>query len=215
MSAPNQFQQWLAGLPRHLGDLAERVAGLESQHRALQELSGEPRSDIGPIQSYLQDVYNLAPEVVRTEHLRFELHLVDGTVDFESPSRKVDPEFVFALRRLSISGWSAAPVENWANPSITFNLEDQGRARGGLFNDPISIAETADHNGNVAMELVWDAFYGFVPGADIKGIWAFDPTLFPAESGEIRIVARVTGDVLRTRTLPGGAMITSQRGRQR
>lgn len=209
MSAPStQFQQFLAGLEA-------RISGLEGRQSALAELSGEPRSDIGPIQSYLQDVYNLAPEVVRTEHLKWELRISAGAIVFTTPSRKIDPEFSFDLRRLRIVGWSSDPTDiNFANPTITFNVEDQGRGRGGVFRDPISITETANHRGEVNSELVWDAFYVFVPGADVGGIWGVDlTTLNPANNYTFQAV--ITGDVLRMRTLPGGAMISQQNGRRR
>lgn len=206
-------QNQLSALWDALSSLNSRLGRVESS--GIGDLSGDPRSDVGSISNYLQDVYNLAPEVVRTEHLRFELRIVNQQVVFETPSLKIDPEFAFALRRLRITGWCSDPTAiNFANPSVTFQLEDQGRARGGIFQSPISIVETANHLGVVASELVWDSLYRFVPGADIRGIWGVDLATMPQEAS-VTFMAGITGDVLRTRTLPGGAMITTPFGKAR
>lgn len=178
--------------------------------------SGEPRSDIGPVSGYLQDVYNLAPEVLRTEHVRFELRVQNRTIIFQTDPQRVDPEFVLALRRIRITGFcNNVADQNFAGPHITFNIEDQGRGRGGVFLNPISIIETANHNGTYAGEIVWDGFYRFVAAASLRGIWGIDLAQLPATQDIYTFVAAIQGDVLRTRTLPGGAMITSQDGRAR
>jgi hypothetical protein len=103
-------------------------------------------------------------------------------------------------------------VEKSGRPEITFNIEDQGRGRGGVFLNPISIVETANHNGTYAGEIVWDGFYRFVVSASLRGLWSFDANLLQGEDVVYTFVASISGDVLRARTLPGGAMITSQNG---
>lgn len=209
-------QMNLAQITRALNDLHERLSGVEgiASKGGLGSLgSGEPRSDIGPVSGYLQDVYNLAPEVLRTEHIRFELQVRNQQIVFQTDPLRVDPEFVFALRRLRITGFSTDATDlNFARPDITFNIEDQGRGRGGVFLTPVSIVETANHNGTYAGEIVWDGFYRFVAGASLRALWGINLTLFPANQETYTFIASVCGDVLRTRTLPGGAMITGQGG---
>jgi len=206
----------LQDVTRAINGLGERVAGIEglaSKRGGLGSLGGgEPRSDIGPVSGYLQDVYNLAPEVLRTEHVRFDIQIQNGGVIFETDAQRIDPEFVFALRRLRIVGHCTDETQtNFCGPSVTFNVEDQGRGRGGVFLNPVAINETANHNGSYAGEIVWDGFYRFVVSASLKGLWSFDPALLPG-AGVYTFTASISGDVLRARTLPGGAMITGQGG---
>lgn len=213
-----------------MGQMWKQLQDLTAAHNAMVEQlremeknaqfgalsGGEPRSDIGPVSGYLQDVYNLAPEVLRTEHLRFELQIKNGQVVFQTDAQRIDPEFVLALRRIRITGWCSDPANvNFASPAITFNIEDQGRGRGGVFLNPISIVETANHNGTYAGEIVWDGFYRFVVAASLKGLWSFDLALLTGTDVVYTFVAAISGDVLRARTLPGGAMITSQGGTPR
>lgn len=213
----NQSDMWrqLQDLTRAVNALGSRLHDVESKGGLGSLGGGEPRSDIGPVSGYLQDVYNLAPEVLRTEHLRFELAVLNQAVVFQTEPQRIDPEFVFALRRIRITGFcSDAEQVNFCGPEITFNIEDQGRGRGGVFLNPISIMETADKNGNYSGELVWDGFYRFVTAASLRGIWTVDPTLLLG-TGRYTFVASISGDVLRTRSLPGGAMITGQGGTPR
>lgn len=206
----------IKGLSSAYSELMDRVDAVERRAKSLSGLgSGEPRSDIGPVSGYLQDVYNLAPEVLRTEHIRFDLRIENKAIVSQTEPQRIDPEFAFALRRIRVVGWcSDDEVTNFASPDITFNIEDQGRGRGGVFLNPVSIAETADKNGNYAGEIVWDSFYRFVAGASLRGLWTIDPTTLPSTDTYI-FTASISGDVLRTRTLPGGALITSQNGTPR
>jgi hypothetical protein len=209
----------LQDVTRAINALGQRVAGIEEEVARKGNLgslgSGEPRSDIGPVSGYLQDVYNLAPEVLRTEHVRFDIQIQNGVVIFETEAQRIDPEFVFALRRLRIVGHCTDPAQiNFCGPSVTFNVEDQGRGRGGVFLNPVAINETANHNGTYAGEIVWDGFYRFVVSASLKALWSFDPALLPG-AGIYTFTASISGDVLRARTLPGGAMITGQGGTPR
>jgi hypothetical protein len=209
----------LQDVTRAINALGQRVAGIEEEVARKGNLgslgSGEPRSDIGPVSGYLQDVYNLAPEVLRTEHVRFDIQIQNGVVIFETEAQRIDPEFVFALRRLRIVGHCTDPAQiNFCGPSVTFNVEDQGRGRGGVFLNPVAINETANHNGTYAGEIVWDGFYRFVVSASLKALWSFDPNLLPG-AGIYTFTASISGDVLRARTLPGGAMITGQGGTPR
>jgi hypothetical protein len=198
-----------------LNGMHSRLSGVESGGGLGALHGGEPRSDIGPISGYLQDVYNLAPEVVRVEHMRFDLRIVNQIITFQSEAKRIDPEFAFALRRLRIVGWCSDEANlNFASPDVTFNIEDQGRGRGGVFLDPISIVETANHNGTFAGELVWDSFYRFVAAASIRGLWTVDLSLMPANETVV-FTASIEGDLLRTRTLPGGAMVTNPSGTPR
>jgi len=207
----------LQDVTRAINEMGSRLAGLEEvRGRGLGALgSGEPRSDIGPVSGYLQDVYNLPPEVLRTEHVRFDLQIQNQAIIFQTDAQRVDPEFVFALRRLRIVGHCSDPAQvNFCGPGITFNIEDQGRGRGGVFLNPVSIMETATHNGSYAGEIVWDGFYRFVVSASLKALWSFDLAQLPG-AGIYTFTASISGDVLRARTLPGGAMITTQGGTPR
>lgn len=215
MSNPNQMgAMWrqLQSLTAAVNDMHGRLSGIEGG--GLGALgSGEPRSDIGPVSGYLQDVYNLAPEVLRTEHVRFELQVQNRSIIAQTDAQRIDPEFVFAMRRLRITGHSTDATDlNFAGPHITFNIEDQGRGRGGVFLNPVSIVETANHNGTYAGEIVWDGFYRFVTSASLRALWSIDLTQLPANQEIYTFIAAIQGDVLRTRTLPGGAMITGQGG---
>lgn len=178
------------------------------------ELGGEPRSDVGPVAQYLADLYELRPEVVRVEQLEFRLAIEGNVVTFESEAKRIDPEFIFAMRR--IKGWASAAL-NTAQfvPEVTFNITDQGRARGGIFRDPVRMSVLCDINGSPAHDMVWDSFYTFVAGADISAEFVVrDLSALPVTLVEYGI--SVTGDVLRTRRLPGGAMVVSDgRGLQR
>lgn len=213
----NQADMWrqLQDVTRAVNAIGSRLQEVESKGGLGSLGGGEPRSDIGPVSGYLQDVYNLAPEVLRTEHLRFELAVLGQAIVFQTEPQRIDPEFIFALRRIRITGFCSDDAKvNFCGPEITFNIEDQGRGRGGVFLNPISIMETANKNGNYAGELVWDGFYRFVTSASLRGIWTVDPSLLTG-NGRYTFVASVSGDVLRTRTLPGGAMITGQGGTSR
>ncbi|HMO94947.1 MAG TPA: hypothetical protein PKD27_02435, partial [Tepidiformaceae bacterium] len=173
--------------------------------QGLHEFHGEPRSDVGPVAQYLADVYELRPEVVRIEQLEFVITFTNGVETARTVSQRVDPEFMFALRR--IKGWASAPDDtSQFVDMVTFNVDDQGRARGGIFRNPIRMSTLCDINGSPAHDMVWDAFYGFVAGADVDVTWNVDTTDFP-EQGVVRFGVSLTGDLLRTRRLPGGAMV--------
>jgi hypothetical protein len=181
----------------------------------INSLDGEPRSDIGPVAQYLADIYELRPEVVRIEQLEFRVIIESRVVTFESGAKRIDPEFAFALRR--IKGYGSAPaataqfVEN-----TTFNITDQGRARGGIFQDPVRMSVLCAVDGSPTHDMVWDSFYTFVAGADISAEFNVgDLTAYPA-AGKVEFGISVTGDVIRTRRLPGGAMVVSdQNGNRR
>ncbi len=182
--------------------------------RGIHELDGEPRSDIGPVAQYLADIYELRPEVVRTEHLEFRLVIEGNSITFQSGAKRIDPEFAFALRRIKGYASAAAGTAQFVE-QVTFNISDQGRARGGIFQDPIRMSVLADINGSPAHDMVWDSFYTFVAGADLSADFVIrDIGALPATRVEYGIA--VTGDVIRTRRLPGGAMVVSDsRGNRR
>jgi hypothetical protein len=179
----------------------------------------QPRSDIGPVEQYLQDAYNLRPEVVRVEQLEFRIRVVDGVTTFQTPSQRIDPEFIFVMRR--IKGYAGFAIDPQGTPPFcigaVFNIEDQGRARGGVFRNPIRMSILCDRNGSPAHDMVFDSFYVFVPGADVAVNWQLDPAIFTGEDAPpfIEFGVSITGDVLRTRTLPGGALVTDDLGRRR
>ena len=182
--------------------------------RGIHELDGEPRSDIGPVAQYLADIYELRPEVVRVEHLEFRIVIDGNAVIFESGAKRIDPEFAFALRR--IKGYASAPAATAQFvEQVVFNISDQGRARGGIFQDPIRMSVLAQVDGSPAHDMVWDSFYTFVAGADISAEFTIaDISALP--QGRVEYGVSITGDVIRTRRLPGGAMVVSdQRGNQR
>lgn len=176
----------------------------------------EPRSDIGPVERYLQDAYNLRPEVVRVEQLEFRITIVNGAITFQTPSQRLDPEFAFILRRIKGYGSFAVPAPGdlpIINQAV-FNIEDQGRARGGIFRNPIRMSILAYPAGGPAHDMVFDSFYVFVPGADVAVNWAVQLANLPQEAS-VEFGISITGDVLRTRTLPGGALVTDALGRRR
>jgi len=180
------------------------------------ELGDAPRSDIGPVANYLADVYELRPEVVRTEHLEFRIQFTAGVETFRTGAQRIDPEFIFALRR--IKGYASTanvvlgqgqvglPVQ-WVEQAV-FNVRDQGRARGGIFANPIRMSVLCDIQGSPAHDMVWDSFYTFVAGADISVDWTVVAANVP-QVGVVEYGISITGDVLRTRRLPGGAMVIS------
>lgn len=180
----------------------------------INELGGEPRSDIGPVAGYLADVYELRPEVVRPEQLEFTITFVNQVETARTGAQRVDPEFVFALRR--IKGWASAPAATAQFvEQATFNIRDQGRARGAIFNNPIRMSTLADIVGSPAHDMVWDGFYVFVAGSDLSVDWTVVAASLPA-NGTVQFGISITGDLLRTRRLPGGAMVVSdQQGRER
>lgn len=180
----------------------------------IHELSGEPRSDIGPVAQYLADVYELRPEVVRIEQLEFRTIFTNGAELQTTGAQRIDPEFVFALRR--IKGYASAQDGSFQFPELaTFNIRDQGRGRGGLFSNPIRMSVLTDRLGSPTHDMVWDAFYSFVAGGDISVDWVVDAANIP-QQGRVEFGISITGDLIRTRRLPGGAMVVSDsRGRQR
>lgn len=189
----------------------ERFNGLQGLHTGL---DGAPRSDIGPVAQYLADVYELRPEVVRIEQLEFRIQFINGVETFRDVAKRVDTEYIFALRR--IKGWASAPANSaqFVEQAV-FNIQDQGRARADLFRDPIRMSTLADINGSPAHDMVWDAFYGFVAGGDLNVNWTVNVAGIP-QANTVEFGISITGDLLRTRRLPGGAMVTSDpRGRER
>lgn len=179
------------------------------------QFHGEPRSDVGPVAQYLADIYELRPEVVRIEQLEFSITFVDGVETQRTISQRVDPEFLFALRR--IKGWASAPADTAQFvENASFNVVDQGRARGGIFRNPIRMSTLCDISGSPAHDMVWDAFYGFVAGADVDVDWTVVLAGIPTDDATVRFGVSLTGDLIRTRRIPGGAMVVSDdEGRQR
>jgi hypothetical protein len=164
-------------------------------------LGDSPRSDIGPIMEYLKDATKLPPEVVRPEQLLFELQ-VDATPAsiFETASQRVEPEYIFVLRRLK--GYVSVPQTNDAFiHGITFNIRDQGRARGGIFNNAINMAVLA----NSQHDMVWDTFYAFVPGSDVIVEWTIDAARVGANA--LITGVSITGDLVRVRRLDNGTLV--------
>lgn len=161
--------------------------------------SGDPRSDIGPIAEYLKDVTKLPPELTRIEQFSFTIEVdAMGGITATTPSNRIDPEYVFALRR--IKGFISDPDTNLAvSHLITFNIADQGRARGGIFDDPINLAVLVNNNH----DMVWDSFYGFVPGADILVNW----TVATGIDSALMAGVSITGDLVRVRRLASGTLI--------
>lgn len=203
----------IQGLRDGFNELRGKVEGL----RELRGLGGDPRSDIGPVERYLQDGYNLPPEVVRIEHLEFRIRIEDGKVTFQDAPKSIDPEFTFILRR--IKGWAASNDEQTLQTplphKVTVNLADNGRARQGLFEDPIRLSTLCQVDGSPAHDMVWDAFYRYQVSATVKAVWDFDVDAFDDTGVDVEFGIAVTGDLVRTRTLPGGALITDTRGDRR
>ena len=185
------------------------------QLMGINELDGAPRSDVGPVAEYLTDVYELRPEVVRTEQLEFRVTITTGVEVFRTGAQRVDPEFIFALRR--IKGWASTPNANDRQfvEQAVFNVLDQGRARGGIFQNPIRMSTLCNIDGSPAHDMVWDSFYTFVAGADLSVDWTVALANLN-NVGTVEFGISITGDVLRTRRLPGGAMVVSDaQGRRR
>lgn len=171
-------------------------------------MAGDPRSDVGPIAEYLRDITKLPPEVTRIEQLNFRRTVAARAVTFTSPSTRVDPEYVFALRRvLGAVSFTAANADAIDNHRMEFNVRDQGRARGGVFNDPINMAILAG-NGGPSGGLCWDSFYAFVPGSDVIVDWTILGALadFKAD-GNITYFVSLLGDLVRVRRLADGTLM--------
>jgi hypothetical protein len=166
--------------------------------------SGDPRSDLGPILDYLKDIAKLPPEVTRPEQYSFNIRILNGAINAQNNVSRVDPEYVFAMRR--IKGSVSRPEVNGELVHLMdFNVVDQGRGRGGIYRIPISMAVLVGMGGP-AHDMVWDSFYAFVPGSDIQ--LDFLPALaqFPQVSDATFIIS-VTGDLVRTRRLPDGTLV--------
>lgn len=169
-------------------------------------LGSDPRSDIGPIAEYLRDITKLPPELVRPEQFRFRIRIQAQVITFTSPADRVDAEYVFALRR--IKGSASNPTVNAADlHRMEFNIQDQGRGRGGLFRNPINMSTLAGTSGP-GHDMIWDSFYAFVPGSDIS----VDFTVLGAlgdfiAQGDITFFVSLTGDLVRTRKLADGTLI--------
>lgn len=162
-----------------------------------------PRSDIGPIGEYLKDITKLPPEVTRPEQFNFKIRVTNQQIanGFPTPSNRIDPEYVFALRR--IKAFISDPLVNQAYSHLfEFNVADQGRARGSIFDDPINIAVLALQTH----DMVWDSFYAFVPGSDMIVDWQVDTNELPAIS-DITVGVALTGDLVRVRRLSDGALV--------
>lgn len=166
--------------------------------------SGDPRSDVGPIAEYLRDITKLPPEVTRPEQFNFQNRILNGAIDtaggFPTPTQRVDPEYVFALRR--IKGFVSDPNQNIDLVHLVeFNVADQGRARGTIFDDDINLAVLVQ----TVHDMVWDSFYAFVPGSDMVVDWSIDLTGFP-DIGDVTVGVSLTGDLVRVRRLPNGVL---------
>jgi len=164
---------------------------------------GDPRSDIGPIMEYLRDITKLPPEVTRPEQFNFQNRIINGAIaaGFPTPSARVDPEYVFALRR--IKGFVSDPNQNTDLVHLVeFNVADQGRARGTIFDDNINLAVLVQ----TVHDMVWDSFYAFVPGSDMIVDWTVDLAGFPA-IGDVTVGVSLTGDLVRVRRLPSGVIV--------
>ena len=166
-------------------------------------LGDSPRSDLGPIGEYLKDITKLPPEVTRPEQFNFQIRVQNQQVvnGFPTPSNRIDPEYVFALRR--IKGVISNPLVNQAFSHLfEFNISDQGRARGTIFDDPINMGVLVLS----AHDMVWDSFYAFVPGSDVSVDWTFDATQLPQVS-DITVGVSITGDLVRVRRLSDGTLV--------
>ncbi len=162
-----------------------------------------PRSDLGPVAEYLKDITKLPPEVTRPEQFNFKIRVQNGQTlaGFPTPSNRIDPEYVFALRR--IKGFVSDPTVNEAFSHLfEFNIRDQGRARGSIFDDPINMAVLVRQ----AHDMVWDSFYAFVPGSDVSVDWTVDTTGLPDVS-DITVGVSLTGDLVRVRRLADGTLV--------
>lgn len=163
-----------------------------------------PRSDLGPILDYLQDATKLPPAVVRPEQLLFELETdAQGAQLAVTTSQRVEPEYLFVLRR--IRGYVSVPATNYPFVhGITAQIVDQGRARGGIFNNAVNMAHLCSTSGPMN-DMVWDTFYVFVPGADVNVTWTIDA----ARVGANALVTGLSlmGDLIRVRELDNGTLI--------
>jgi hypothetical protein len=169
----------------------------------MSKLGSSPRSDIGPIAEYLRDITKLPPELVRPEQLNFQINIVNQVVNTTTPSQRVDPEYTFAMRR--IKGFVSDPV--LLSPQIfltQFNVRDQGRARGGVFTNPVNMGVLVGAGGP-AHDMIWDSFYAFVPGADMIVDWFPNLAAFGANTN-ITFGVAITGDLVRTRRLADGTL---------
>lgn len=169
-----------------------------------------PRSDLGPIENYLADIAKLPPELTRPEQLNFRIQIdrsgAPATITTTTPSRRVEPEYVFALRR--IKAFVSNPELNGIDVDLMeFQIRDQGRARGGIFDSRVNMAVLVGPSGP-AHDMVFDSFYAFVPGSDVIVDWTPDLTLLGGVQDETRVVYGVslTGDLVRVRTLPDGTV---------
>lgn len=170
-----------------------------------------PRSDLGPIQNYLADIASLPPELTRPEQMSFRIQIDrstnPATIVATTPSRRIEPEYVFALRR--IKAFVTDPAENGVDVDLVeFQIRDQGRARGGIFDSRVNMAVLVGPSGP-AHDMVFDSFYAFVPGADVIVDWAPDLNLLGGIQDQDRVVYGVslTGDLVRVRTLPDGTVM--------
>lgn len=167
-------------------------------------LGQEPRSDIGPILDYLRDTTKLPPELVRFEQFRFELHAVNQVQTFITQSQRIDPNYIFAMRR--VKGYVSRPEVNGEYiHHFTFNVSDQGRARRAIFDDDIPLSALVSDAGP-AHDMAWDSFYVFIPGADLQVDWAVTLADLPAISN-IRVGISITGDMVRVKKLGNGALV--------
>jgi hypothetical protein len=168
-----------------------------------QGFGNAPRSDIGPIGEYLKDITKLPPEVTRPEQYNFKIRVVNGEVanGFPTPSNRIDPEYVFALRR--IKAFISNPTVNIDLAHFfEFNVADQGRARGSIFDDSINAAVLVLNSH----DMVWDSFYAFVPGSDMIVDWNVDTTALPLIS-DVTVGVSLTGDLVRVRRLSDGTLV--------
>lgn len=163
-----------------------------------------PRSDIGPIEDYLRDATQLPPSVVRPEQLLFEVTTTaQGVINTQTANQRVEPEYIFVLRR--IRGYVDDPANHYTLMNgLTVQVQDQGRGRGGIWNNAFSMAHLTSTSGPMN-DAVWDGFYAFAPGADVEVIW----TVIAARLGANAIIAGVSlmGDLVRVRELDDGTLI--------
>lgn len=176
-----------------------------------QPLGQSPRSDLGPIEMYLGDIAKLPPEVTRPEQMNFRIQInrttTPATIVATTPSRRIEPEYVFALRR--IKAFVSNPVVNGIDVDLAeFQIRDQGRARGGIFDSRVNMAVLCGPSGP-AHDMVFDSFYAFVPGADVIVDWSLDLAALGNVQESARVVygVSITGDLVRVRNLPDGTIM--------
>jgi hypothetical protein len=87
---------------------------------------------------------------------------------------------------------------------LTMQVQDQGRARGGIWNNPFNMAMLTSTSGPMN-DAVWDGMYVFSPGADVSVTWA----IIAARLGANTFFAGVSlmGDLVRVRTLNDGTLV--------